>query len=72
MDSSGKSESPGKFALRFSPLQEQILQLLISVFHGFCDEVYDFVEYFVHFQTFYYPRLRDHIIGLFVVNHFFL
>ena len=32
------------------------------------DEVYDFIEYFVYFQTFYYASLRDHIIGFFEIH----
>ena len=37
------------------------------VYHGF-HEGYDFVGYFKHFQTFYYPGLWNHIIGIFEVN----
>ena len=44
------------------------LLLLTTPFHGFRDEVYDFVGYFVHFQIFYHPSLRDHIIGLWGVG----
>ena len=30
--------------------------------HGLFDEVYDFMWYFVHFETVYYPALWNHII----------
>ena len=36
--------------------------------HGFLDKVYDFLWYFVHFETVYYPALWDHIISLSVVT----
>ena len=48
-----------------------LLLIPLSSFYGFCDEVYDFVRYFVHFLTFYYPSLRDDVIGLFQVNPVF-
>ena len=35
-----------------------------QVFHGIDDEAYDFVGYFVDFQTLCYPSLRSHIIDL--------
>ncbi len=35
-------------------------------FRGLFDDVYDFMRYFVHFETEYYPALWDHIICLFV------
>ena len=38
------------------------------VFHGFCDELYYFVIYIVHFQTFYYSRFQGHIVDLSVFN----
>ena len=41
-----------------------------SAYHGFCDEVYDFVGYFKHFLVFYHSNLENNIIGLFVVNMF--
>ena len=60
---------PGKCLIGFSPLQKFFFQLLILLasFRGFRD---DFVEYFVHFQTFYNPSLYDDIIVLFVVNSY--
>ena len=39
-----------------------------SVFHCFHDKLYGFIWYLVHFETFYYPALRDNIVCLFVVN----
>ena len=37
-------------------------------FQVFLDKVYDFVGYFIHFETAYYPVLRDYIVCVFVVN----
>ena len=35
---------------------------------AFMKNDYDFVGYFIHYPTLYYPSLRDDIIGLFAVN----
>ena len=37
-------------------------------FHGFLDNVNDFVLYLVYFVAVYYPALWNHILCLFVVN----
>ena len=39
-----------------------------SIFHIIRDELYDFVRYFIHFQTLYRPNLWNQIIGLLEVN----
>ena len=39
-----------------------------SVSHDLQDDGYNFDGYFIHFQIFYYPSLRNNIIGLFEVS----
>ena len=39
----------------------------LQAFHGFLDEIYNFVGYFVHIPTFPHPQLWDNIIGILVI-----
>ena len=72
MNSNGDSASPWNIPLwNFASaklLPPPRCQFHFPGFHGFLDEVYDFMWYFVHFQAVYYPALWEHIICLFVVN----
>ena len=67
-NSKGKSASSWKMILWTFIASKVYLTLLIPVFHGFRDEFYDFFGYFVYFQTIDFPGLRDHIIGVFVID----
>ena len=54
------------FLLVFNPPHPRCL-FLFTVFHCFCDKVYDFDGYFLDFQRFCFSTLRDLIIVLFIV-----
>ena len=69
-NSISKSESPWRMPGWIFTAAEIFLPAVNSflVFHGFRDEIEEFVEYFVHFQTIYSSSFRDHIKGLLVVK----
>ena len=65
MNSKGDSASPWKIPLCVvvsTKLRPPAVNSTLQVFNGFLDEVYDFMWYFVHFETVYYPvRTEIHI-----------
>ena len=70
-NSCSESDSPWKMTLwifTFGKVHLPTINSIFLFFHGCHDVVYDFVGYFEHFQTFYYPSLQNHLIRPFVVN----
>ena len=72
INNNGEAESPWKLALLIftSARAVSFLLILLPSFYGFRDKVFDLVGYFLYFQTFYYPSLRNHIIGIFIIFQF--
>ena len=69
-NSVGDCVSSWKIPLWIFTLAKLFLLLLLplSIFFYFLDKLKEFVGYLVHFETLYYPALRDHILCLFIVN----
>ena len=62
--------SPWKMSLWIfisAEVRHPAVNFTYQFFCGFCDEVHDFIEYFIHFKTSCYPSLWDHIIGCFFI-----
>ena len=72
MNSKGDSASPWEIPLWIfvsAKVFSCCCQFNSPGFHGFLDEVYDFMWYFVHFETVYYPALRNHIVCLIIIRY---